>query len=224
MASTGKLFAEFLTGLNPKVKLPSGIAFINPYRNDEVKAVLKLFTGAYYKGKQKRTLILGINPGRFGAGLTGIPFTDPVALKEQCGISHSISGKKELSSDFVYRMIDAYGGPELFYGKFLISSVCPLGFLKGNLNYNYYDSPALIRSVEPFIRQSLAEHMKMNVRTDAVISLGKKNALFLNRFNAEMKLFGDVVNLEHPRYIMQYKRKQLNSYIREYLNVLSACR
>ena len=128
-----------------------------------------------------------------------------------------------MSSDFVYRMIDAFGGPELFYKKFLISSVCPIGFLKGNLNYNYYDSPELIRSVEPFIRQSLSEHMKMNLKTDVVISLGKKNALFLNRFNAEMKLFGDVVNLEHPRYIMQYKRKQLNSYIREYLAVLSAC-
>jgi hypothetical protein len=209
--------------IDPAVKLPAGVKFINPYLSDEVSSVLKSFTDTYYTGKQKRILILGINPGRFGSGITGIPFTDPVALEDYCGINNTFSKKKELSSDFVYRMIDAFGGPELFYKKFLISSVCPIGFLKGNLNYNYYDSPELIRSVESFIRQSLSEHMKMNLKTDVVISLGKKNALFLNRFNAEMKLFGNVVNLEHPRYIMQYKRKQLNSYIREYLAVLSAC-
>ncbi len=223
MTATGKLFRDFLINLNPAVKLPAGVKFINPYLSDEVRSVLKSFTDTYYTGKQKRILILGINPGRFGSGITGIPFTDPVALEDYCGINNTFSKKKELSSDFVYRMIDAFGGPKLFYKKFLISSVCPIGFLKGNLNYNYYDSPELIRSVESFIRQSLSEHMKMNFKTDVVISLGKKNALFLNRFNAEMKLFGNVVNLEHPRYIMQYKRKQLNSYIREYLAVLSAC-
>lgn len=224
MADTGKQFREFLIRLNPEVKLPAGIKFINPYVSQEVRSCLKSFTESFYSGKQKRILILGINPGRFGAGITGIPFTDPVALEQSCGIRHSFSGKQELSSDFIYRMIDAFGGPELFYRKFMISSVCPLGFLKGTVNYNYYDSPALIRAVDPLIRDSLMQHASWNVSRDVVISLGKKNALFLDRFNAEMKLFRKVVNLEHPRYIMQYKRKLLNSYISEYLTVLSACR
>ena len=222
MAATGKLFGEFLCSLKSELKLPVGISFINPYLDREVRQQVKTFTEKFYSGKRKRILILGINPGRFGAGITGIPFTDPTALDRHCGMPNSFIQKKELSSDFIYHLIEAYGGPRKFYDRFLISSVCPLGFLKGSVNYNYYDSPQLLKSVNPFIRKSLLFHASMSVRPEVVISLGKKNALFLESFNAEMKLFGSVVNLEHPRYIMQYKRKQLNSYLRDYLSVLSA--
>jgi hypothetical protein len=39
------------------------------------------FYQKYYADNKKRSLIIGINPGRFGAGVTGIPFTDPIRLK-----------------------------------------------------------------------------------------------------------------------------------------------
>ncbi|MFI5224347.1 MAG: DUF4918 domain-containing protein, partial [Nitrospirales bacterium] len=66
-------------------------------------------------------LILGINPGRLGAGLTGIPFTDPLKLQNICGIENTLPKKAELSADFIYTMISAFGGPEAFYKKFYFS-------------------------------------------------------------------------------------------------------
>ena len=41
------------------------------------------------------------------------------------------------------------------------------------------------------------------------------------RLNQQIKLFKDVIPLEHPRYIMQYKLKAKDQYINKFLNVLS---
>ena len=50
----------------------------------------------------QRHLLLGINPGRFGGGVTGIPFTDPIRLQNVCGIENNFEKKQELSSVFIY--------------------------------------------------------------------------------------------------------------------------
>ncbi|HMT30899.1 MAG TPA: DUF4918 family protein, partial [Bacteroidia bacterium] len=134
-------FFNFLTSLDPQFELPQGIQFINPYQDVHVKAVLKQFCDTYYSKSSKRILILGINPGRFGGGITGISFTDPIALESACHIKNSFEKRNELSSKFIYEMIHRWGGTEKFYKHFLLSAVCPLGFLKGETNYNYYDSP-----------------------------------------------------------------------------------
>ena len=55
----------------------------------------------------------------------------------------------------------------------------------------------------------------------AVISLGKKNGNYLKSINEELKLFDRVDVLDHPRFIMQYRRKSLSKYINEYLRILS---
>jgi hypothetical protein len=222
VSTTGSRFYRFLVSLNPVLKLPSGITLINPYGDKDVRRHLKQFTNTFYSAGDKRILIAGINPGRFGAGITGVPFTDPVALTLHCGIDNNYRKQQETSSDFVYRMIDSFGGPAVFYDRFLLSSVCPLGFLNGKVNYNYYDSKTLSDAVREFIIVSLKEHLRMNVRSDVVISLGKKNAQYLESLNAEVKLFGKVVNLEHPRYIMQYRRKHLYEYIDTYLKTLNS--
>ena len=67
---------------------------------------------------------LGINPGRFGGGLTGISFTDPVALKKYCGIDNQLRNKEELSSKFVYEVINHFGGVNKFFSK--VFSFCSL--------------------------------------------------------------------------------------------------
>src|SRR5690606_32849252 len=116
--------------------------------------VAKKFYSKYYNDNDRRSLILGINPGRLGAGATGIPFTDTKRLSDECGIHPIGMHTHEPSSVFVYDMIDAYGGVEMFYRNFYISSVCPLGCVAvkqgKELNYNYYDSKSLERSIPPF--------------------------------------------------------------------------
>jgi hypothetical protein len=53
--------------------------------------------------------------------------------------------------------------------------------------------------------------------TSRVYILGKKNASFIRALNREAKLFDQMVELEHPRYIQQYKSKEQAAYIDKYL-------
>src|ERR1700760_3199068 len=136
--------------------LPAGIRIMNPYlESEQAMAISKTFYQRFYNDNNKRHLILGINPGRFGAGLTGIPFTDTKRLVSECHIPYEGKISHEPSSVFVYDMIHAFGGAEAFYSKFYINSLCPLGFTivddKGKeKNYNYFDNPALQKATTSF--------------------------------------------------------------------------
>jgi hypothetical protein len=120
---------------------------------------------------------LGINPGRFGAGVTGVNFTAPNQLKEFCGIDHEFKKQSELSAEFIYEMIGAYGGTEKFYSNFFIGSVCPLGFIKQGKNINYYDDRKLLETVEPFIIKNLNQLLDFNVDVKNCFAIGEKKIL-----------------------------------------------
>ncbi len=126
---------------------------MNPFKESgEAVKVSSEFYRKYYGDNKPRHLILGINPGRFGAGVTGVPFTDSKRLTGECGIAYTGKETHEPSSVFIYEMIHAYGGPEKFYQRFYINSVCPLGFVATGkngkeVNYNYYDSKALTEAI-----------------------------------------------------------------------------
>jgi len=218
---------KFFRGLEYKGSLPPGISVMNPFRdNPGIIPVITQFYNKFYNDSNPRYLIMGINPGRFGAGVTGIPFTDSKRLYEKCGLS--IPGLKtfETSSVFVYEMIEAFGGVEQFYNKFFISAVCPLGFTltnnKGkNINYNYYDNNMLIYAVKDFILDSLAKQLEFGIRRETCFCLGTgKNYKFLIQLNNDLKVFDKIVPLEHPRFIMQYKTKQKDIYIKKYIEEL----
>ena len=120
--------------------LPQGeIEVMNPFADDYTLSVCKSFYKKYYHDGNTRVMILGINPGRFGGGVTGIPFTDPIRLQNDCGIPNIWPKKQELSSLFIYNMIDAFSNAKAFYNKFYITAISPLGFTKHNKNCNYYD-------------------------------------------------------------------------------------
>src|ERR1700761_5530401 len=84
------------------IKLPDGIGMIDIYQDEQVMAIAETFYQKFYQDDQKRFLILGINPGGFGGGVTGIPFTDPKRLIAQCKIGFSGKITHEPSSVFVY--------------------------------------------------------------------------------------------------------------------------
>lgn len=205
--------------------LPPGIRIMNPFRESEqAMAISEAFYRKYYNDRNKRHLILGINPGRFGAGLIGIPFTDTKRLVSECHIPYEGKISHEPSSVFVYEMIHAFGGAEAFYSKFYINSLCPLGFTivddKGKeKNYNYYDSPALQKAVTGYIIENIQTQISLGVETDVCFCFGTgKNENFLRKLNNEHNFFGKIVALEHPRFIMQYKAKSKEMYIDKYLS------
>jgi hypothetical protein len=208
-------------------RLPKGVAVMNPYRDHEYALEWSdAFYGQFFNDIHPRRLILGINPGRLGAGQTGIPFTDTKRLYEYFGLGNQENLTHETSSAFVYQMIDAYGGVDVFYKRFLISSICPLGFVIAKngkeLNFNYYDSPALQKAITPFIIRSIEEQLSWSVSREVVYCLGTgKNVKFLTELNGAHGWFERIVPLEHPRYIMQYKSKLIDEYILKYLQALS---
>lgn len=202
-------------------KVPRGIAVLNPYRDPATMSLVKAFYREFYSDNEPRRLMLGINPGRFGAGVTGISFTDPVRLETACGIPNDLAKKPELSSDFIYRMIDAYGGPRKFYGRYLISAVSPLGFTKDGKNINYYDDKKLESAIRPFASECITQLTKIGIDTDRCYCIGEgKNFEFLKSLNDEHQWFGEIIPLAHPRFIMQYRRKQLTAYLQTYLEQL----
>ena len=213
---------SFFEGLKIINKLPAGIDVMNPYQHELTFSLCKKFYTKYYNSSKQRTIILGINPGRFGAGLTGIPFTDPVKLEKECGIKNDLPKKRELSADFIYQVINAYGGKQQFYDRFYFGSVSPLGFTKDGKNINYYDDPKLQKTVLPFILKTITDQIDFGLNKETAFCLGEgKNFAFLSKINLEHKFFNKIIPLSHPRFIMQYKRKKLQYYIDDYLDKLS---
>lgn len=211
---------KYFRDLETPAKKPQQVEILNPYKTNEVKKLVSAFYNKFFNDNQKRTYILGINPGRFGGGITGISFTDPIALRENCGIENSLGNKKELSSEFIYLMIEKYGGAKKFYTDFYISALYPLAFIKDGKNYNYYDEKGLWNFSKFLIAESISKQISFGCNKNVVISLGKKNAEYLSKINEEYNFFEEIKILEHPRFIMQYKRKKLNEFIEKYINLL----
>jgi len=201
--------------------LPSGVQVLNPYRDPTVMEICQSFYHRFHNDDKKRRILLGINPGRFGGGVTGISFTDPVILSEQCGIPNNLGKRTELSADFIYRVISAYGGPGKFYEHFYITAVSPLGFTLNGKNLNYYDIRELQEAITPFAVKSMERLLKAPVDRSKCYCIGEgQNFKFLSSLNQQHHWFEEVIPLAHPRFVMQYRRKQLDDYIDDYLTKL----
>ena len=222
------LFADrlrhFLTTFPLPAALPNGVEAHSPFREPAVAELLRRFSEQYYADNQPRVAVLGINPGRLGMGRTGVAFTDPAALTEFCGIAHDLPRQRpELSSQFIYQVVTALGGPQEFYQHFFLGSIYPLVLLNNGLNYNYYDAPALTKALWPDMQLSLRQQVQeMGLRTDVAVSLGKRNGVFLNRLNDELGLFKKIIILDHPRYLMQYRRRDLAANVAHYVEALGS--
>jgi len=198
-------------------RLRRGITVMNPYADAYVRGWVEAFLHRHFDDDVERVLVFGINPGRFGAGLTGVTFTDPVALAEECGIENTLPRRRELLSVFIYRVIEESGGVREFYRRFFLTAVSPLGFTRNGRNLNYYEDPALVRAVTPIITDAIRQQIAIGGRRDRAIVLGLgQKARFLQQLNEKHRFFQRVDALENPRWIMQYRRQQLDTYLAKY--------
>ena len=69
---------------------------MNPYKDASVMGYLRAFLDKFYDDDRPRTLIFGINPGRFGAGITGVAtaralagYPGSVVVLEQFDVGHA---------------------------------------------------------------------------------------------------------------------------------------
>ena len=221
-ATFGSAVIDFYRHLKPPRLGGLDVEVLYPYRDPAVMKVTSAFYEKFFDDSRKRVFIIGINPGRFGAGTTGVPFTDPVSL-ERVGISNPFPKRRELSAEFIEAMIERLGGLREFYRSFFITAASPIGFTRGGKNYNYYDDPKLVAAVRPFIVKSMRTQLTFGARTNVAIVLGTgKNFSFLQRLNDEHHFFDTLVSVEHPRFIMQYRRPHTARFLDKYEQILTA--
>ncbi len=225
-------FAEKIIAFNKQLNysgnLPNNFQVLNPYlSNPETLLVMQQFYEKFYNDTNKRKFIIGINPSRHGAGVTGVPFTDTKRLESVCGIKMQSAHTHEISSVYMYDMIEEFGRITEFYNQFYINSPFPLAIIKKNkdnnwVNANYYDDLELFKMVKDFMIESLKKHIALGLYTDEVFVLGKKNATFIEKLNNEAKLFDKITVLEHPTYIQQHKTKDKQLYVDKYILALTS--
>jgi hypothetical protein len=214
--------------LTAPTDLPSGVGVMNPYEQPTVRSIVEQFYSRFYADNQPRVFVLGINPGRFGAGVTGISFTTPQNLRRYCGIDNDLRDTPELSSRFVYQVVDAFGGATAFYSRFFLTSLFPLALTRdspggGVVNYNFYDDKQTTASLWPAITEAVRIQTGFGADRRIAICLGRKNETYLKRLNEQQGFFDRIVTLDHPRYILQYKSKALPEYLENYIATLHEC-
>ena len=220
MSTFADRLLHFLTSFPLPARLPEEVEAVSPYQQPTPLALFTQFAERYYADNHSRVALLGINPGRLGNGRTGVAFTDPVALAAW-GIDNDLPRRREPSSEFVQEVVLAMGGPQAFYRHFFLGSLYPLVLLRHNLNYNFYDSPAVTDALWPAIQDSLRRQAEeVGLARHAAICLGRRNGQYFIKLNQELGLFDEIIVLDHPRYLMQYKRRVLVENVARYREVL----
>lgn len=213
-----------------QLDLPDGFRIINPFAGDSkdiVQGITKTFYEKYYNDNEIRYLILGSSPARRGTAVTGVPFEDAFHIQKETGIIIENFYVNKSSSNFLYDVIEKYGGVKAFYSKFFLNFVFPLGIVKTNskgneVNCNFYDSKILQYYLQNFIIESIRTIISFGIDTSVCFCIGSgKNFSVLNEINKKYKFFGMIIPLEHPRYIMQYNSKNRESFLNKYLTALN---
>lgn len=212
-----------------KIEAFDNYIIINPYNDsnkEQVRLITTKFYNKFYNDNNKRRLILGSNPARRASAVTGIPFEDAIHLQKSTGIFIDNFYVNKSSSNFLYDVIDEYGGCEKFYNDFYMNFVFPLGISKINskgneVNYNYYDVKQYEERFEEYIIKSIKEILQFNIDTSICYCIGSgKNYEYLVKLNRKYNFFKEIIPLEHPRFIMQYNSKNKDLYLKKYLEAL----
>jgi len=215
-----KQILDFYFTIPKDLTLPNGVETIYPFDNEETQRVMQTFFRRYYDDTKPRTYLVGINPGRLGSGITGIGFTDAYHLQKYCDIPNSFDKRVEISASFMFEVMEAYGGVEKFCTEFFFTTVMPLGLLKNDKNYNYYDDLKTQASLEFFIEETLLKQMSFPQAKPNIICVGQgKNLKYLKAFNDKHHCFESIEVVPHPRWVMQYRRKEKQKYIDTYLGI-----
>ncbi|CAF0783165.1 unnamed protein product [Rotaria sp. Silwood1] len=223
METMNKRILTYLHQLEPPIdiKLPGkNTQWLYPLKNLETCRCMEEFFSKYYSDTNERILVLGINPGRFGSGITGVPLTDPIRLKTACNIDSNFPLKPELSSKFIYDYFFNQYSMNDFYKKFFIGAVCPLGLESNGRNMNYYDNKTLMNNLlEDFIPDNIEKQINLGCSKKVAICLGEgTNYSILHKLNEKYHFFEKILKVSHPRYIMQYKRQSIKDYVQQYID------
>ncbi|MEY2342744.1 uracil-DNA glycosylase family protein [Acidithiobacillus sp. IBUN Pt1247-S3] len=179
-----------------------------PYRS-----IAEQFWQQYIPEPLPQTVILGLNPGRLGAGLTGIPLLDFRSLASLFPDGRLPRNDTEPSANFFHRVVQNVGA-EKFYREFYVSNVSAVGYLRDNKNCNYHELPDAAQRI---VEERFVAEMAV-VAPKRIIALGREVEATVQR------LFPDgsvrISHLPHPSWIMTYRLREAQSWVRRYTQML----
>ena len=125
------------------------------------------FNSEFYGDTLPKTVLCGINPGKHGAGKTGIPFLDFMSLSK---IVDGLERRDtERSATFFFDVVQEIGVRD-FYHSFYVTNISWVGYLKNGKNLNYYDLP---QPVKEFVHDMFKLEMEA-IEPTTIISLSQR--------------------------------------------------
>lgn len=172
--------------------------------------IARTYLRQYGAGK-KEVVLLGMNPGPFGMGQTGVPFGEVAAVRDYLKLSGEVtppkrfhekrpvlglaSTRSEVSGARLWGAIAArYPEPKTFFARAFVLNYCPLLFLdEGGANLTPDKLvPAERRALEEICDQALAEMLQI-LDPEHVVGIGQYAAK-----RASLVTTVPVVTMPHP--------------------------
>ena len=163
---------------------------------DEDEDALKnqiLFDEKYYHEGFPKIVLCGINPGRKGAGVTGVPFVDMATLAERLSdnkISFNGSGKEQSAQYFNEIVNHEEFGAKKFYKHFYVTNFSWVGFIEkiNNptkiINHNYHE---LNPEAQQYINDAFKREMSI-VKPKVIIPIGSEVKKSLDNLNLDSNI------------------------------------
>jgi hypothetical protein len=104
-------------------------------------AVLE-FNRVFYAEGEPKTVLCGINPGRLGAGKTGVPFMNFRSLSKL--LPGAPPDDTERSAQFFHEVVSHFGAQN-FYRSFYVENVSWVGYSKERKNINFDALPVVMK-------------------------------------------------------------------------------
>jgi hypothetical protein len=77
--------------------------------------------------------------------------------------------------------------------------------------------------LQPYMIKSLKAQIEIGALRKVAFSMGKgQNYHYLKSINEKNKLFDEIRPLPHPRWVMQYRLKNKQKFINEYVEKISS--
>lgn len=170
--------------------------------------LVRKFYQTYYRHHSDRIVLCGMNPGRLGAGQTGIPFMDFHAISQLFpDVQQHV---RERSAQLIWSVIKEFGINN-FYDHVYLTNISWLRFTKDEKNLNYYELPSTIQNI---FTNTFIEEMKI-VQPKVIIPLGVEVERSLRKMAKSNRLTYPVENrLPHPAVLV--KKEDRPKLIQQY--------
>ncbi len=187
------------------------IEILSDFLDNEIN--IRKFYVKYVENNNPKIVLCGINPGRFGAGKTGVSFLDFQSLQK---ILPNISrNDHEKSGSFFYGVIEEIG-VDKFYKNVYVTNLSCVGFqnLKTKKNMNYYQ---ICSKIQYELFDNFIKEMNI-IKPDIIIPLSQWVNWDLDNLKKENRLDFEIgKRLNHPAYSKVTKESYidfLNNYIK----------